>query len=39
AGATIIGKSAGKVRPPLVMPNAAEVEILKGLIDKAGGLV
>jgi 5-dehydro-4-deoxyglucarate dehydratase len=39
AGAGIVGKSAGKVRPPLVMPTATEVDILKNLIDKAGKLI
>ncbi len=39
AGADIIGKSAGKVRPPLVMPNETELEILRELINKAKGLI
>jgi 5-dehydro-4-deoxyglucarate dehydratase len=34
AGAEIIGKSAGAVRPPLSMPTAAEYEELKELIAK-----
>jgi len=38
-GARLIGKDAGSVRPPLVMPNEAESAILKGLIDKAGELI
>lgn len=34
AGAQIIGRDAGKVRPPLVMPSDDEVEILRKIIDK-----
>ncbi len=34
AGAKLIGKSAGDVRPPLTMPSPAEVAILKEIIDK-----
>ncbi len=34
AGATLIGKSAGKVRAPLVMPNKDEIEELKNLIEE-----
>jgi 5-dehydro-4-deoxyglucarate dehydratase len=34
AGAKLIGKSAGDVRPPLTMPSSAEVTILKELIEK-----
>ena len=33
AGATIIGKSAGDVRPPLSMPTEAEMQELKELIE------
>lgn len=32
AGATLIGRSAGNVRPPLSMPSESEVEELKALI-------
>lgn len=38
AGARLIGKDGGDVRPPLVMPNAAESKLLQNLIDKAEGL-
>jgi 5-dehydro-4-deoxyglucarate dehydratase len=34
AGAKIIGKSAGNVRPPLTMPTDAEVEELKKIIER-----
>ncbi|MEM7366969.1 MAG: 5-dehydro-4-deoxyglucarate dehydratase [Bacteroidota bacterium] len=34
AGATLIGRSAGKVRPPLVMPTEAETEILRRIIEQ-----
>ncbi|WP_111494295.1 5-dehydro-4-deoxyglucarate dehydratase [Marinobacter bohaiensis] len=34
-GAALIGKPAGHVRPPLVMPTADERQQLKGLIDTA----
>lgn len=37
-GARLIGKPAGGVRPPLVMPNAEESELLNQLIQKAGEL-
>lgn len=33
AGASIIGRSAGDVRPPLSMPTAAEIQELKALIE------
>jgi 5-dehydro-4-deoxyglucarate dehydratase len=33
AGAQLIGRSAGNVRPPLTMPTAIEVELLKKLIE------
>jgi len=36
AGATIVGHSAGPVRPPLTDLKPAEVEMLKVLIDKLG---
>lgn len=35
AGAQLIGKSAGDVRPPLIMPNANERNVLKDLIERA----
>ena len=35
AGARLIGKDAGDVRPPLVMPNEEETQLLQSLIDKA----
>ena len=34
AGAKLIGRSAGDVRPPLTMPNAAEVEELRIIIEQ-----
>ena len=39
AGAKLIGKSGGDVRPPLVMPGETEIEELKKLIDKAEELL
>lgn len=36
AGAKIVGRSAGNVRPPLSMPNEDEIELLKILVKKAG---
>jgi 5-dehydro-4-deoxyglucarate dehydratase len=36
AGATIVGRSAGPVRPPLVDCTAAEVEMLRALVEKLG---
>jgi 5-dehydro-4-deoxyglucarate dehydratase len=36
AGASIIGRSAGPVRPPLVDCTAAEHALLRGLIEKLG---
>lgn len=38
AGATLVGKSAGKVRPPLVMPNEEEIGELRRLIELANEL-
>lgn len=38
-GARLIGRDAGSVRPPLVMPSAAESEELKRMIEKAAELV
>jgi 5-dehydro-4-deoxyglucarate dehydratase len=38
AGATIIGKDAGIVRAPLVMPKDSEIQVLIELIDKAAEL-
>ena len=35
AGATLIGKSAGDVRPPLVMPGEEDTRLLQKLIDGA----
>ncbi len=35
AGAKLIGKDAGNVRPPLTMPNEEEVRVLKGIVDAA----
>ncbi len=35
AGAKLIGRSAGDVRPPLTMPNASEVEELKKIIEQS----
>lgn len=34
-GAKLIGKNAGDVRPPLVMPNEAESQLLQSLIHKS----
>ncbi len=39
AGARLIGKDAGDVRPPLVMPNPTEIEELKGMIEFADQFV
>ncbi len=39
AGAHLIGKSAGDVRAPLVMPTDAEMRILQGLIDQEQALL
>ncbi|MEZ4829056.1 MAG: 5-dehydro-4-deoxyglucarate dehydratase [Bacteroidia bacterium] len=39
AGARIAGRSAGDVRPPLVMPDDLETEILTGLIRQAAHLI
>jgi 5-dehydro-4-deoxyglucarate dehydratase len=36
AGAAAVGRSAGKVRPPLADPTPAEREELRGLIEKLG---
>jgi 5-dehydro-4-deoxyglucarate dehydratase len=36
AGAAIVGRGAGKVRPPLADPTAAECEELRGLIERLG---
>ncbi len=38
AGAKIIGKSAGEVRPPLTMPTLNEVEDLKNIIEDCKNL-
>jgi 5-dehydro-4-deoxyglucarate dehydratase len=38
AGCTLIGKSAGNVRPPLAMPNEAEIKELQSLINKVDAL-
>lgn len=38
AGAKLIGRSAGDVRAPLVMPTQAEVDLLEGMIRASGGL-
>ena len=35
AGAKLIGKSAGDVRPPLTMPTEAEVAELKKIIEQS----
>jgi 5-dehydro-4-deoxyglucarate dehydratase len=35
AGAEIIGRSAGNVRPPLSMPTDAEISELKELIERS----
>jgi 5-dehydro-4-deoxyglucarate dehydratase len=34
AGADLVGRSAGKVRPPLTELDAADREVLRGLIEK-----
>ena len=39
AGATIIGRSAGAVRAPLVMPSEQEVAALKLIIENGNALV
>ena len=39
AGADLIGRPAGNVRAPLEMPSQAEIEELKGLIDKSRTLL
>lgn len=39
AGATIIGRSAGDVRAPLLMPSADEVNTLKELIQQSASLI
>ena len=39
AGATIINRSAGDVRAPLVMPSAEEVAVLKELIEGSAALL
>lgn len=39
SGARLIGKDAGDVRPPLVMPTPAETKELKELIDMSRGLI
>ncbi|MEZ4904877.1 MAG: dihydrodipicolinate synthase family protein [Spirosomataceae bacterium] len=39
AGAKIIGRSAGDVRPPLTMPTAEEVAALEKIIQQAKGLL
>lgn len=39
AGAKWIGKGAGDVRPPLVMPSPAESDYLKELIDRSASLI
>jgi 5-dehydro-4-deoxyglucarate dehydratase len=36
AGAALVGRNAGKVRPPLVDPTPAECEELRGLIGRLG---
>lgn len=38
AGARLIGKDAGEVRPPLVMPTPEEEAVLKELIERCNGL-
>lgn len=38
AGARLVGKDAGDVRPPLVMPTKAECQLLWELIERAGGV-
>lgn len=38
-GATLINESAGAVRPPLVMPNEEESNVLKNLIENANQLI
>lgn len=39
AGAKIIGRSAGNVRPPLTMPSVVEVEELTRIINEGNGLI
>jgi len=39
AGATIINRSAGDVRAPLLMPSAEEVAVLEQLIEKSASLL
>jgi len=39
AGAEWIGRGAGDVRPPLVMPSPAETDYLKELIDRSASLI
>lgn len=39
AGAKIIGRSAGDVRPPLVMPTQPEIVVLKQIIDSGNELI
>ena len=39
AGAALIGKPAGEVRPPLEMPSSTEIEELKELIEKSDTLL
>lgn len=39
AGAKIIGKNAGDVRPPLVMPSKGEVEELRTIIENGNALL
>lgn len=39
SGATLIGRSAGMVRPPLTMPTAQEEAQVKALIETAAGLL
>ena len=39
AGATLIGRSAGDVRPPLTMPTPEEIEQLESIIQQSAGLV
>ena len=35
AGAALVGRSAGKVRPPLVMPTTDEIHLLQNLLQRA----
>lgn len=39
AGAKLIGRSAGEVRPPLVMPTQEEVKILEDIIQQSASLL